>query len=51
MTQHHSTTVNRTFKHLSDIDRGQLQAMYRSDLYTQKEMADIPGGEPINDFS
>ena len=39
MTQHHSTTVKRTFKHLSDIDRGQLQAMYRSGLYTQKEMA------------
>jgi len=43
MTQHHSTTVKRTFKHLPDIDRGQLQAMYRSGLYTQKEMADILG--------
>ncbi|SDC61279.1 Transposase and inactivated derivatives, IS30 family [Pelagirhabdus alkalitolerans] len=41
MTQHHSTIVKRTFKHLSDIDRGQLQAMYRSGLYTQKEMADM----------
>ena len=39
MTQHHSTTI----KHLSDIDRGQLQVMYRSSLYTQKEMADILG--------
>jgi len=44
MTQHHSTTVNRTFKHLPDTDRGQLQAMYRFGLYTQKEMADILGG-------
>jgi IS30 family transposase len=43
MTQHHSTTVKRIFKHLPDIDRGQLQAMYRSGLYTQKEMADILG--------
>ena len=31
MTQHHSTTVKRTFKYLSDIDRGQIQAMYRSE--------------------
>ena len=43
MTQRHSTTVKRTFKHLPDIDRGQLQAMYRSGQYTQKEMADILG--------
>lgn len=35
MTQHHSTTVKRTFKHLSDINRDQLQAMYRS-VYTLK---------------
>ncbi|PXW85447.1 IS30 family transposase [Streptohalobacillus salinus] len=41
MTQHHSTTVKRTFKHLSDIKRGQLHAMKRSGLYTQKEMADM----------
>lgn len=39
MTQHHSTTVKRTFKHLSDIKRGQLHAMNQSGLYTQKEMA------------
>ena len=39
MTQHHSTTVKRAFKHLSDIQRGQLHAMNQSDLYTQKEMA------------
>ncbi|WP_062320339.1 hypothetical protein [Halolactibacillus sp. JCM 19043] len=43
MTQHHSTSIKRTFKHLPDIDRGKLQAMHRSDLYTQKEMADILG--------
>jgi len=43
MTQHHSTTVKRTFKHLSDINRGQLQVMYRSGLYTLKQMADILG--------
>ena len=39
MTQHHSTTVKRTFKHLSDIKRGQLHAMNQSGLYTQKEIA------------
>lgn len=41
MTQHHFTTEKRTFKHLSDIQRGQLHAMNQSNLYTQKEMAVI----------
>jgi len=43
MTQNHSTTVKRTFKHLSDIERGRLEEMAKSGQYTQKAMAKALG--------
>lgn len=39
MTKINSTTSKRTFKHLTDIQRGRLEEMAKSGNYTQAEMA------------
>jgi len=39
MTKSNCTTTKRTFKHLTDIQRGRLEEMAKSGNYTQAEMA------------
>lgn len=39
MTETNCTTAKRTFKHLTDIQRGRLEEMARTGNYTQAEMA------------
>src|SRR5690625_3478061 len=39
MTQSNCTTAKRTFKHLTDIQRGRLEEMTKIGDYTQAEMA------------
>jgi len=39
MTKTNCTTTKRTFKHLTDIQRGRLEEMAKSGNYTQTEMA------------
>lgn len=39
MTKYNCTTTKQTFKHLTDIQRGQLEAMAKEGKYTQIEMA------------
>lgn len=42
MTITNCTTANRSFKHLTDIQRGRLEEMAKSGDYTQAEMAKEP---------
>ena len=39
MTKNNCITENRSFKHLTDIQRGKLEQMVKSGTYTQAEMA------------
>lgn len=51
MTENNCITENRTFKHLTDIQRGKLEQMAKSGTYKQAEMARELGGQPTDCFS
>jgi len=43
MTKSNCNTANRSFKHLSDIQRGRLEELAKQGIYTQVQMAEILG--------
>lgn len=43
MTKSNCNTANRSFKHLSDIQRGRLEELAKQGIYTQAQMAEILG--------